>query len=351
MSNGEVGNTFLMWSLYYLSGETENLVIDRHDTYFYNKLPSSPINTTGVKNAHLHLKTHPHGKDSFDKRLTRIKLQPNQDRLYCMFPTEMDIISAGKHLYGKDITSMSHMPDIDKITEYRAKDYAAIAESCYNNNVKLIYNISSNHLKYSYKPREFGDALDGTKVTTILEKIIKNVIWGYPGIKERFNNFKNTWDIREGLAIGLGPDSEFKRNKFFDYSHPHLYLEATSFQFDGIYTIKNIMNYLGLDINQNRWDHWKTVYYQWQEITQLTPNRLIRNIDHVCDSIVNSWNHDLTQYDLDLIDEAFIQHMLIYKYNITIKGYGLEEFPGNAKDFRDLIEPAFYKGLIHKEYA
>ena len=347
----QLGNTFLTWSLYYLSGETENRVIKEDMSYSYNKVPTSPINRN-AKNAHQHLKTHLAGKDQFDNCIALIKKQPNLNRVYCLYPKPISILSASEHVTGNSKTSMSTMTseEIESIERYINSDYAAIAKSCHENNVKLIHNVSNNYYKYVYRPRDTGPALNGTKVSSILEKTIKDNEWRYPGQQIEFNNGKDIWDIRESLAINMSvkPNQE---NKFTDYSLPHFYLEGTSLFFDGIYIIKNIMDYCDLTIDQSRWDKWKTVYYDWQESAQLKPLRLTRNIDHVCQSIVNGWDHNLTQYNLDLIDESFIQHMLIYKHGMTIKGWGIEKFPGNTRDFNELLEPAFYQGLIERDYS
>jgi len=348
-----LGNTFLTWSLYYLSGETENLLIKEDMSYSYKKIPISPINNNAnVNNAHKHLRTHLSGKEAFDKCVALIKTQPDLNRLYCLYPKLLTYITASKHVLGDIKTSTKTMSsqDLKSITQYIRKDYAAIEESCYENNVKLIHNVSNNHYKYVYRIRDMGPALDGSGVSTILEKTIKNLEWGYPGQQTKFNNGKDIWDIRESLAISMSVKPA-KENEFTDYSLPHFYLEGTSLFFDGIYVIKNIMDYCELTIDQSRWDKWKSVYYEWQESTQLIQLRLTRNIDHVCQSILNGWDHDLTQYNLDLLDEAFIQHMLIYKHGMTIKGWGIEKFPYNTKDLCGLIEPAFYEGLIKRDYT
>ena len=334
-SINQVGNTFLNWSLYYLNGETENLVIREDMSYFYNQLPESPLSSK-TSNAHSHLKTHREGRAEFDKCLEVIRSQPDQNRLYCLYPKMQRILTARKHVDNDDLSN---------VLTYMLQDYASIAESCTENNVKLIHNHNNNHYRYFYRNRDVdGTGPDGIVSKTILEQIIRYIDWACPEMRGHFNNCENTWDLREALAIGMQVTPQHE-SEFTDYSQPHFYLEATSLWFDGPHVIKNIMDYCGLTIDQSRWDKWKIVYYQWQEIARLPQLRLTRNVHHVCQCILNSWDHDLTQYNLDIIDESFIQHLLIYKHNTTIKGWGMLTSPDNTKHFHDLLEPSFYQGL------
>jgi len=37
-----------------------------------------------------------------------------------------------------------------------------------------------------------------------------------------------------------------------------------------------------------------------------------------------------------------MQHALIYKHGLTLKGWGLENFPDDTKDLHQLLEPNVY---------
>ena len=47
---------------------------------------------------------------------------------------------------------------------------------------------------------------------------------------------------------------------------------------------------------------------------------------------------DLTRFDLDVIQEAFIQRELIYKHNLNLKTFQLEKFI-NTQQLHNLLEP------------
>ena len=51
---------------------------------------------------------------------------------------------------------------------------------------------------------------------------------------------------------------------------------------------------------------------------------------------------DLTRFNLDIVRESTIQHVLIYKHGLTLKSWGLEKFPNNTQDLHLLLEPNIY---------
>jgi len=52
---------------------------------------------------------------------------------------------------------------------------------------------------------------------------------------------------------------------------------------------------------------------------------------------------DLSRFELNLNQEASIQHVLIYKYDLNLKTWGLEKFPNNTKKLHELLEPNIHK--------
>ena len=41
---------------------------------------------------------------------------------------------------------------------------------------------------------------------------------------------------------------------------------------------------------------------------------------------------------MDLWQEAIVQHILIYKYNLNLKNWQLKKFPDNTQDLHKLLE-------------
>ena len=108
--------------------------------------------------------------------------------------------------------------------------------------------------------------------------------------------------------------------------------------FNGKDTILNLLGYLGLPVEVNRLDHWSKVYLQWQA-AQAKILKFSWNLDRICKCIVDNLYYDLSSYNLEFWQEAIIQHIMIYKYNLNFKVWQLEKFPSNTQDLHALLEP------------
>ena len=160
-------------------------------------------------------------------------------------------------------------------------------------------------------------------------------IWG----KE---NLVDVWDRREFLALTLRPylaDDSVLDNIELDKTHYGLEVFELFNNFDK--TVKDLFKFLDIKIDQSRWEDWLKVYAQLQ-------NRVYDRVlfaeyfECIIESIINNYYLDLTRFKLDIIREAVIQHELLYKHGLTIKGWGLEKFPNNTRDLHKLLEKNTY---------
>jgi hypothetical protein len=334
-SDDSIGNTFLTWSIYYLSGTNINPWITPDWQLVNLELVENPMTTI---NAHAHKKIHKAGSHNFERALDLIEDGP--DNLYCLYPVGYYFYEIAEKLYpGVSTTTKDLTKDqIDHIIQYTCDTTATLATICTKRDVKWIH-VANTKIYDSYRPRQLGNFVrEAREATTWEEKYLNVFNWMYP---DKLNNKQTPWERRETIALNFVYDDHNKRSPNWDFSQPNYTIEATALWYDLEYYIKHIMNYCSVDIDYTRWDHWCSVYKQWHQMW-LENNRLPRNIEHVCESILNGWDHDLTQYDLDWLDECYIQHKLIYEYNTTLKSYGLDKFPGNTRDFKELLETAFY---------
>ena len=61
-------------------------------------------------------------------------------------------------------------------------------------------------------------------------------------------------------------------------------------------------------------------------------------------AIVDNFYYDIGEYKLNIAQEAAIQHVMLYKYNLNFKIWQLEKFPNNTQDLHKLLEPnTFHK--------
>ena len=122
---------------------------------------------------------------------------------------------------------------------------------------------------------------------------------------------------------------------------PHYYINSNDLWFNLNESIYDIFNYIDEAINAERYAKWTKVYSKWQT-KQLQLNKFDWYLDHIAEAIVNNWYFNLEPFELTLEQEAIIQHVLIYNYGLTIKGWGLVKFPNNTQDLHLLLEPNFH---------
>jgi hypothetical protein len=100
--------------------------------------------------------------------------------------------------------------------------------------------------------------------------------------------------------------------------------------------MQDLFDYLEIKIDNERIVYWNTVYLSWRKIHY---NRLnfLWCFDKIINYILNDYYMDLTRLKLDIIQEAYIQHELIYKHNLNLKTWQLEKFT-NTQQLHSLLE-------------
>ena len=155
-------------------------------------------------------------------------------------------------------------------------------------------------------------------------------------------NLLEIWHQREFLALNLRPyDSDNSVLSYIDPAKPHYRLEAFDLANNFNRTVNDIFNFLEIDIDMSRWDYWLKAYTQLQ--SRIYDRVLFAEyFECIIESIINNYYLDLTRFKLDIIREAVIQHELLYKHGLTIKGWGLEKFPSNTQELHKLLEKNTY---------
>ena len=146
------------------------------------------------------------------------------------------------------------------------------------------------------------------------------------------------WDQREFIALNMQPAEDHNNDVFVDFAHPHYYIDSRDWWFNGRNKIKEILSFLKLELDQDRFNQWLPIYLQWQE-QQIKILRFIWNADYICKAIKDNHYLDLSEYNLDLMQEATIQHIMIYQYGLNFKTWQLRKFPTNTQALHQLLEP------------
>ena len=64
----------------------------------------------------------------------------------------------------------------------------------------------------------------------------------------------------------------------------------------------------------------------------------VSHFDEIMNAVLNGYTMDISSFNLDIMQEATIQHVLIYKYGLNLKTWELDVFPNNTKHIHELIE-------------
>ena len=334
-STQSIGGTFLDWSIHYLAGETQFYNVDLG----WIELTSSPLTNS---NSHNHKKNHPLGAEATVNAIQSLrKIEVNETLSIYAFVADREIVANAAGI-------SNEISNNELIIESQQKDYANLLNHCEANHIPVVYISFTSDPIFYQSIRVFDRWISGTMLTKT--EVLTNSEFRNDFLNTYFSNslqewhkleLNSLWDDREFIALNIRPYDIIEMDKFVDYTVSHYYLDAKELFYNGKNTLIDIMQYLGIKINEERLIAWLPIYLKWQQ-TQLDILKFSWNIDHICDCIVNNKYYDISIYKLDLWHEAIIQHIMIYKYGLNFKTWGLEKFPNNTQDLYILLEPNIY---------
>jgi len=309
-----VGGTFLTWTLHFLSGHTEYYCTNSSQ---WTGIPPNPVTK--------------HNAHSF---------KPNQPTTYSLFLSTLDKLlieptNTFHTIYFHRFRTSDNEIElaVDKTFDI-AKKRIVLSNNASTRLYNCKYGERSLHIpKFSNSDELYNDYHE--YYTDFIDTFFKESKqeWGDP--------FKNKWEEREFLALNLRPYNYTPIVANHNLVNEHYWLDTTDLWNSFDVTVKDLFKYLEQDIDMSRWDRWINVYNQWKRL-HYDRQQFAIYFDHIVDSIINNSSLDLTRFNFDIVREAAIQHVLIYKHGLTIKSWGLEKFPANAKDLHALLETNIY---------
>lgn len=324
VTDAAVGGTFVAWSLQWLSGQ-ENYFSTKHSAYV-DVIP----NPVGNQNSHRFLANHATTIESIERYL---KMLPNNTVEHLYFH---QLKNQGRYSHDKVIANTKAGIDLavkecDRIIVVKKSPqyqlYHCSLESRSNIHVRLsdgsaYYSTDQNQVLDEYINFFFKDSLD---------------TW-------QSLNLNEVWDKREFLALNLRPFDWTYIDQCHDMNFDYYDLSADTCWLALDRCIRNILEYCDIKIDESRFDHWQSVYAQWQTLHQ-DRIRFCKSFDSIVDAILNGSSIDLAEFNLDLVREAAIQHQLIYKYNLNLKTWQLTKFI-NTKQLHNLLEPNIHPLIL-----
>jgi len=312
-----VGGTFLTWSLHYLAGHTdhfdyksESLKKLTHDpitnSNAHGFTPNQSTNLEGIQNCLLILSNTT--TDDFHTIYFHNLINTNKNQLAWCQDTHLAV--------------QKTMSQCDKIIVlcnqkknnlYHARHESRILTQKYRD--ATIKNKSWQEQHNDFIEYFFKESLDYWKQ----------------------QNLNQIWDYREFLALNLRPFDFISILPYIDRNVDHYELDCVELYTIFNDTVDQLFNYLDLKIDADRKKQWQIIYNKWKKIHQ---NRLnfSYHFDKIISCILDGHYQDLTRFELDVVQEACIQHKLIYTHNLNLKTWNLDKF-NNTQQLHQLLEP------------
>lgn len=312
-----VGGTFLTWTLHYLAGHRQYYNVRKQ---CWLDVPDTPLNQN---NAHGFAANQPLDLDAF------IKIKQQLDQV----DTPVFHSIYFHHFTGAEL---ARHEDTARAVE--------LLDTC----KKVVLTNSPEHALYQLEYRTRGGSYTAWKDHT---KLIHNDRAAWMDFIQHFysesleqwgeNKLDSVWDLREFLALNLKPFDRFGMEDNTDLTNDHYRLNTMELWTVFDQTVPALFDYLEQKLFQPRMENWTKIYKQWQRIHQ---DRLlfVWYFDTIIKYIIKGYDLDLTRFNLDLIQEASIQHVLIHQHQLNLKTWQLEKFT-STQQLHQLLEPSSYK--------
>ncbi len=308
-----VGGTFLTWSLHYLAG---------HDTYYHAQTQqwlSVPSNPLTKKNSHGFKANQIESLESFNKNYSTLIDIATHDFHTIYFHNFSSTLESQDYDTQQVVSKLESdqliivsLPPVDYLYQQSYNKRTSNPSSLENPAVRLLSNqdILTDFINFFFKE--------------------SNKKWHQLGLT-------NVWDRREFLALNVNPYKTQNIVCNIDLTRDHYRLDTSELWYTFDQTVSCLFDYLNLKINTTRRKNWTKVYYKWKQF-HYQRMLFVRYFDQIVNYIINGYSMDLTRFNLELIQEAVIQHELIYKHRLNLKTWQLEKFI-NTKQLHDLLEP------------
>jgi hypothetical protein len=314
VTDNAVGGTFLTWTLHFLSGQQQYYHAESNG---FLPVPGDP---TTERNAHGFQQNQP------------LFLKDFNPILNCLTSIES---KEPQHIYFHWL--MPHNKE-NEDTQTAIQDFLPYFSKIIV--LSLPLEMSLYHCQYSIRTdvsRSFQDT--NQLIVNDNHRWEDFINYFFRDSKEKWNNLDLTdhWDQREFLALNLRPFKHKTVADLFVKTQNHYQINAVDLWTTFDSTVQSLFKYLEIDIDPHRYQAWHNVYIKWKQ-NHLKQMMFCWYFKIIINNIINGHDMDLSRFNLDIVQEAAIQHYLIYKHNLNFKTWQLEKFI-NTKQLHNLLEP------------
>jgi len=310
---GSIGGTFLTWTLHFLSGHTKYFLVEDNS---WHDITDSPLKE---KNSHAFIPNQPNRYFNCSlsdvKNITEKLISTNTDTFHTLyfhnFNNNLDILVPQ---YFKDIVTKQVLVNGRNYPLYHAR---------YNPRAK--------------RPTKQGNYIDDADLlyNLFLKEYFQDskIYWENLGLT-------NIWDKREFIALNFRP---FKLLPQLDFNTNCYQIDSMDLWCNFDLSVRDLFDHLELQIDETKFGYWCSMYHEWKKFHH-NNLKFVWQFSTIIQSILKNKYIDLTKFNLDIVQEATIQHELLYKYNLNLKTWQLEKFI-DSQQLHSLLEPNIYHKL------
>ena len=316
ITDPNVGGTFLTWTLHYLAS---------HELHFntrtscWEQLPENPLNG---QNAHGFCANQYGELDEIYQCINQLN-NTHTDAFHSIYFHNFRSTSKDQLGFSADT----------KLAVERAQtltDKIIVLSNQQKNNLCVVSQ-AGRKLTHKFTAPELRNNSFDEQHEDFVEYFFKESAdyWKHQGLT-------NIWDQREFLALNFRPFTNISIAPYIDRTRTNYELDCVELYtiFDS--TVDRMFKYLNIKIDYERKKSWLLVYNEWKKIHQDRLN-FSWHFDKIIECILSGYYLDLTRFNLDLLQEACIQHQLIYRHNLNLKTWKLDKF-NNTQQLHQLLE-------------
>lgn len=306
------GGTFLDWSLHYLSGQSENLVIKcgtfkrgEIRTKFIQSITDNPLVRS---TAHLHNKSH-----------------PNTDSLN-------EVIKQ----YSKVPYPLNTFYYIDSMTRTQTQTYHNSIVNQYPDVKFITYKFKPHHVDWIF-------CLQYEKVLIMKRQFTREMFIQQINANIKETNQMSVGELRELLSLyyPFCIKGQILNEELVAADNNYL------LDFDRVCTsmptvMDEIFEFLKLPISQSRYDQWNKIYSQWLEKNSF---KFFLDLAFIVECIVQGKYLDLSEYSMSFAKEVVLASKLLYDHNLSLKFEGIQDLSSNTMQWNRILEPNVYHQL------
>jgi len=338
-----IGNHFINWSMYFLSGDSDIYYFDKVSGYMKEKICMNPISKHNV-NAHNHYVPQNLGYEELKYTISSI---PNtHDMKHVQFTTLTMSMVMEKYMPSTNVESLTQH-QLGKIDQIKMADLSKCVNYINDNNYPLVYikyniiDVLSNfynnrhlmHYNSKYIYNDMNECMED------YEKKFFNMA------KTKFKT-DFIWDRREKLALNIMPFyfNNYLYDDYFLENISHITYDTIDI-FDNLNNvIRDICSYCNIHVDESRFEKWIPIYNEWKKVHDTV---FSRDFWKIIDAINNNEYMELSSYNIDFYKEVLILYGLMYKYDMNIKSWTLEKFPLNTQKIHLLLEKNIHERSVN----